>query len=75
MALIAALLALVVCLSGAQAKIFGVGLSKTGTTSLGQALGMLGLNNLHMDRGFVPFLFPEGQYDFSGLWCICQRDS
>jgi hypothetical protein len=27
---------------------------------------MLGLNNLHMDRGFVPFLFPEGQYDFSG---------
>ena len=37
-------------------KVFGVGLSKTGTTSLGNALEMLGYRNIHNDRAFVPFL-------------------
>ena len=50
-----------------QPKVFGIGLSKTGTTSLGLALEALGFNNIHMDRAFVPFLYPEGVYDFSGI--------
>jgi len=40
-------------------KIFGVGLSKTGTSSLGQALELLGLNNIHHDRAFVPFIYDD----------------
>ena len=56
----------VLCNASPATKVFGVGLSKTGTTSLGQALQMLGLTNLHMDRAFVPFLFPDGHYDFAG---------
>ena len=30
------------------------------------ALDMLGYKNLHNDRAFVPFLFPDGEYSFSG---------
>ena len=41
-----------------------MGLSKTGSTSLGAALESLGLNNVHNDRSLVPVLFPEGRYDF-----------
>ena len=87
-----------------KAKVFGAGLSKTGSTSLGfvqtcsfcfprshdewcthgerdtvhveihyplsspsTALDMLGYSNLHNDRAFFPFLFPEGEYNFAGL--------
>ena len=28
---------------------------------------MLGYSNLHNDRAFFPFLFPEGEYNFAGL--------
>ncbi len=69
--LVVVLLALGLCVTATSSKIFGVGLSKTGTTSLGAALEQLGLNNLHMDRAFVPFLFPEGAYDFSGILPHC----
>ena len=41
-------------------KVFGVGLSKTGTTSLGVALESMGYRNIHNDRGCVPFLYEEG---------------
>ncbi len=47
-------------------KVFGVGLSKTGTTALGGALEELGYKNIHSDRGFAPF-FPhlfEYEYDY-----------
>jgi hypothetical protein len=50
----------------ATPKIFGVGLSKTGTTSLGEALRLLNLNNLHNDRTFLPFLYEN--YDFNGRY-------
>jgi len=63
-----ALVAISVAHGSSAPKIFGVGLSKTGSTSLGKALEMLGYKNIHNDRAFVPFLYPEGQYNFTGRY-------
>jgi hypothetical protein len=47
-------------------KLFGLGLSKTGTTTLGAALTQLGYENVHFDPNLVPFLFEDRHaYNFS----------
>ena len=57
---VSAVLLLAVVKAEKMHKVFGVGLSKTGTTSLGVALESLGYRNIHNDRGCVPFLFEDG---------------
>ena len=56
-------LALIAVLALAHAlrpvKVFGVGLSKTGTTALCTALGNLGYRAVHNDQAFAPFLYPS----------------
>ncbi len=47
---------------------FGIGLSKTGTTSLGAALVQLGYRNLHNDRSLVAFLYPDRAVNMSGRY-------
>jgi hypothetical protein len=49
-------------------KIFGVGLSKTGSTSLGAALTQLGYRNIHTDQAFAPFLSSPGVFNFTGRY-------
>eukprot|EP00042_Codosiga_hollandica_P023222 m.90369 g.90369 ORF g.90369 m.90369 type:complete len:461 (+) comp51098_c0_seq2:3-1385(+) len=48
----------------AAPKVFGLGLSKTGTTSLGDALTALGYRNRHYDPTFVPYMLPPGVFSF-----------
>ena len=48
-----------------KVKVFGVGLSKTGTSSLAAALEELGLPTVHNDRAFVPFLHPAARQRFA----------
>ena len=60
------LLLSVISHASALPKVFGVGLCKTGTSSLSSALKVLGWKNtLHQDPLFTPFLYPEGRYDIS----------
>ena len=42
-------------------QVFGVGLSKTGTHSLGTALSAMGYKNIHMDHAFTPHLAHDGK--------------
>eukprot|EP00042_Codosiga_hollandica_P016445 m.42035 g.42035 ORF g.42035 m.42035 type:complete len:452 (-) comp46326_c0_seq1:39-1394(-) len=50
-------LAAVCCACGAHGeKVFGVGLSKTGTTSIAAAVKLLGYRTVHYDHRFVPFM-------------------
>ena len=46
-----------------QRPVFGLGLSKTGTSSLAAALSSLGHDTIHNDRAFVPFLHADGAYN------------
>ena len=51
-----------------QARIFGIGLSRTGTTSLTAALQHLGINSLHYPHDLVTHSeLAAGQYDLSIL--------
>lgn len=43
-------------------KIFGIGVPKTGTTSLGRALGMLGFNHKSYDQG-LNHKYDEGDFE------------
>ena len=55
---LAVLAALALCTPAAALnKVFGVGLSKTGTTSLGTALALMGYRNLHHDFTLVRSCF------------------
>ena len=55
-------------------KVFGVGLSKTGTTSLSRAMSMLGYNSIHNDPTLVHFMHHHNdhrlgsQLDLSGKY-------
>jgi hypothetical protein len=69
------LVPLIVLLALCEGKFFGVGLSKTGTTSLGLAFEQLGLRNLHMDRSFIPFLSSTGNYNFTGQDFVATPDN
>ncbi len=44
---------------GSAAKVFGIGLSRTGTTSLKQALGQLGYDYLHFNKDSKIIDWPE----------------
>lgn len=52
-------------LAEARPKVFGVGLSRTGTSTLGEALTAMGYNNVHNDRTMIPFLTGEENYNYS----------
>ena len=45
--------------------VFGVGLSRTGTSSLAAALEAMGVATLHNDRAFAPHLHAEGSFNFT----------
>ena len=57
-------------------KVFGLGLSKTGTTSLSKAVEMLGYQSIHTDRSLAPFMHNTstdlgGYYDtVDAVWDI-----
>ena len=49
----------------AKQMVFGVGLSRTGTSSLAAALEAMGVATLHNDRAFAPHLHAEGSFNFT----------
>ena len=49
-------------------KVFGVGLSRTGTSSLADALVLLGLRVVHFDHDLLPFLPSEMPFNFEGFY-------
>ena len=40
------------------AKVFGTGLSKTGTTTLSEALAAMGYTIVHHDKALAPYMYP-----------------
>ena len=48
-----------------QGKIFGIGFPKTATSSLGQALAILGYQSVHDPYEILPRFFPEELKDFA----------
>ena len=49
--------------AGNRTKVFGVGLSKTGTSSLHDAVVKLWYRSIHEDKALVPYLYPHHQHD------------
>ena len=49
-------------------KIFCVGLTRTGSSSLAEALAQLGYTTLAHDRAFTPCLFPDRDVAISGRY-------
>lgn len=55
----------------AEAKVFGIGLSRTGTTSLAQALTMLGIDTAHWTNPLTHQLLSDGDFFMFGASTDC----
>ena len=54
--------------SSSSLKVFGVGLSRTGTSSLAEAMRLLGLRTLHFDHSLTAHMPHSRPFDFSCLY-------
>jgi tetratricopeptide (TPR) repeat protein len=55
----------------AEAKVFGIGLSRTGTTSLAQALTLLGIDTAHWTNPLTHQLLSDGDFFMFGASTDC----
>jgi len=51
-----------------QNKIFGIGLPKTGTSSLSSALNILGFKSVHLPKKYKSSIWRTGNYYWEGDW-------